>query len=77
MASSGGPLLNMTPALADPGPQPLWQRLSAGDNKFLALVHECRADVLVSSDGDLLLNPWRGVRVLRPAELPDRLGAAR
>jgi putative PIN family toxin of toxin-antitoxin system len=39
------------------------------DNKFLALVQVCRADVLVSSDDDLLvLNPWQGVPVLRPAE---------
>jgi len=39
------------------------------ENKFLALVQVCQADVLVSSDDDLLvLNPWRGVPVLRPAE---------
>jgi uncharacterized protein len=39
------------------------------DNKFLALVQVCQADVLVSSDHDLLvLNPWQGVPVLRPAE---------
>ena len=38
------------------------------DNKFLALVQVCQADLLVSSDEDLLvLNPWRGVPVLRPA----------
>ena len=38
------------------------------DNKFLALAQVCRADALVSSDGDLLvLNPWRGVPVLSPA----------
>jgi uncharacterized protein len=41
----------------------------AMDNKFLALVQVCQADVLVSSDDDLLvLNPWRGVPVLRPVE---------
>lgn len=41
----------------------------ATDNKFLALVQVCQADVLVSSDDDLLvLNPWRHVPVLRPAE---------
>ena len=39
------------------------------DNKFLALVQVCRADMLVSSDEDLLvLHPWCGVTVLRPAE---------
>ena len=49
----------------------------AGDNKSLALVQVCQADVLVSSDDDLLvLNPWRGVPVLRPAEFLARLGAA-
>ena len=47
------------------------------DNKFLALVQVCQADVLVSSDDDLLvLNPWRGVPVLLPAEFLARLGAA-
>jgi uncharacterized protein len=41
----------------------------ATDNKFLALVQVCQANVLVSSDDDLLvLNPWRGVPVLRPVE---------
>ena len=39
------------------------------DNKFLALVQVCRADMLVSSDEDLLvLHPWTGVPVLRPKE---------
>lgn len=39
------------------------------DNKFLALLQICQADVLVSSDDDLLvLHPWRGVPVLRPAD---------
>ena len=49
----------------------------ASDNKSLALVQVCQADVLVSSDDDLLvLNPRRGVPVLRPAEFLARLGAA-
>ena len=47
----------------------------AKDNKYLELAWAAGADILVSSDEDLLvLNPWRGVRVLRPAEyvaLPD------
>ena len=48
----------------------------ATDNKFLALVEVCQADVLVSSEDDLLvLNPWRGVPVLRPAEFPKYQGA--
>ena len=46
------------------------------DNKFLALVQVCQANVLVSSDDDLLvLNPWRGVPVLRPAEFLSDQGA--
>jgi putative PIN family toxin of toxin-antitoxin system len=37
------------------------------DNKFLALVLSCGADVLVSSDDDLLtLHPYRGIPVLSP-----------
>ena len=37
------------------------------DNPFLALVLACEADVLVSSDADLLvLHPWRGVPILTP-----------
>ena len=37
------------------------------DNKFHALVQVCRADMLVSSDEDLLvLHPWSGVTVLTP-----------
>ena len=48
----------------------------ASDNKFLALVQVCQADVLVSSDDDLLvLNPWRSVPVLRPAEFLAYQGA--
>ena len=48
----------------------------AKDNKFLALVQVCQADLLVSSDDDLLvLNPWRGVPVLRPAAFLSHAGA--
>jgi len=48
----------------------------ATDNKFLALVQVCQADFLVSSDEDLLvMNPWRGVPVLRPAALLSYVGA--
>lgn len=37
------------------------------DNKFLALIQVCRADMLVSSDEDLLvLHPWCGVPVHTP-----------
>lgn len=47
----------------------------AEDNKFLALVRVCQADLLVSSDDDLLvLNPWQGVPVLRPAAFLSHAG---
>jgi putative PIN family toxin of toxin-antitoxin system len=39
------------------------------DNQFLALAQVAEADVLVSSDADLLvLNPWRGIPIVTPAE---------
>lgn len=39
------------------------------DNKFLALAAHCSADVLVSSDDDLLaLHPWQGIPILTPAQ---------
>ncbi len=38
------------------------------DDKYLELALASRADTIVSSDRDLLvLHPWRGVRILRPA----------
>lgn len=39
------------------------------DNKFLALSLSCAADVLVSSDADLLvLHPWQNIPILTPAQ---------
>jgi predicted nucleic acid-binding protein len=39
------------------------------DDKFLALALVAEADVLVSSDKDLLvLHPWRGIGIVTPAE---------
>lgn len=39
------------------------------DNKYLELALAASASTIVSSDTDLLvLSPWRGVRILRPAE---------
>ena len=39
------------------------------DNCFLELALASGADIIVSSDQDLLvLHPWRGTRILRPAE---------
>jgi hypothetical protein len=38
------------------------------DNMYLALAAACGATFLVSSDADLLvLDPWRGVRIVTPA----------
>jgi len=38
------------------------------DNKYLELALAARASLIVSSDADLLvLHPWRGISVLRPA----------
>jgi putative PIN family toxin of toxin-antitoxin system len=39
------------------------------DSKFLALAIESEAEVIVSSDDDLLvLHPWNEVRIIQPAE---------
>jgi putative PIN family toxin of toxin-antitoxin system len=39
------------------------------DNKYLELAFAAGAETIVSSDDDLLvLHPWRGVRILRPAD---------
>jgi hypothetical protein len=39
------------------------------DNVFLALAHVGAADLIVSSDHDLLvMHPWRGIPILTPAE---------
>ena len=41
----------------------------AKDNKYLELALAAGAETIVSSDDDLtVLHPWRGVRILRPAE---------
>lgn len=39
------------------------------DNKYLELALAAGAEIIVSSDDDLIvLHPWRGVRILRPAD---------
>lgn len=49
---------NVTPPCRDPK-----------DNQFLALLLACEANVLVSSDADLLvLHPWRGVPIVTPGD---------
>jgi putative PIN family toxin of toxin-antitoxin system len=46
----------------------------AKDNRYLELALACGADVIVSSDDDLLvLHPWRGVPILCPADYLLRL----
>ena len=46
------------------------------DNMYLELALAAAADTIVSSDSDLLvLHPWRGVRILRPAEYLEAAGA--
>src|SRR5262249_54459645 len=41
----------------------------AADNKYLELAVAAQASTIISGDRDLLeLDPWRGVRVLRPAD---------
>ena len=40
----------------------------AKDNRYLELALAASADIIVSGDQDLLvLDPWRGVRILSPA----------
>jgi hypothetical protein len=39
------------------------------DDKYLELALAAGAEIIVSSDDDLIvLHPWRGVRIVRPAE---------
>ncbi len=39
------------------------------DDKYLELALAANAETIVSSDADLLvMNPWRGVRIVRPAD---------
>ena len=41
----------------------------AGDDMYLELALAAGASILISSDHDLLsMDPWRGVRILRPAD---------
>ena len=50
----------------------------AKDNKYLELALAAGADIIVSSDEDLLvLHPWRGVRILRPVEYLAEAGGHR
>jgi uncharacterized protein len=45
------------------------------DNKYLELALASGAEAIVSSDTDLLvLHPWRGIRILRPADYLTEAG---
>jgi len=45
------------------------------DNRYLELALAVQATAIVSGDDDLLvLSPWRGIRVLRPADFLKALG---
>jgi putative PIN family toxin of toxin-antitoxin system len=49
----------------------------AKDNKYLELALAGAADIIVSSDADLLvLDPWRGIRIVTPAAFLGLLPAA-
>ena len=40
----------------------------AKDNKYLELAATAGAEIIISSEGDLLvLDPWHGISILRPA----------
>ncbi len=46
------------------------------DTVFLALCLACEADILISSDADLLtLQPWRGIRIMTPADYLQHMDA--
>lgn len=50
--------ISLTPPCRDPQ-----------DHKFLALARHCSAQLLISSDADLLvLNPWQNIPILTPAQ---------
>ena len=45
------------------------------DTRYLELALAAGATAIVSGDEDLLvLNPWRGIQVLRPAQFLDEFG---
>lgn len=59
-------LFNVTEAEEAALPQPC---RDARDNKFLALITYCGADMLVTSDDDLLiLNPYQAIPILTPKD---------
>lgn len=58
----------------DEGPAPGPPCRDAKDQKFLELALEADAGTIVSSDDDLLvLDPWNGIRIVRPADFVVRI----
>lgn len=56
-AVAGADEVNVNPRCRDPK-----------DDKFLALARACEADIIISSDADLLvMHPWHGVPIQTPA----------
>jgi len=48
----------------------------AKDNCYLELALAARADIIISGDDDLLvLDPWRGIKVLRAARFLQEIGS--
>ena len=75
-----GPILDILGAAAvmfEPM-EPVTDCRDPKDNKYLELALATGASVIVSSDDDLLvLDPWRGIRILRPVNyvrLRERTG---
>lgn len=57
--------------------EPVRDCRDVADNSYLELALAARATVIVSGDKDLLvLDPWRGVRVLTSAQFLEWLGEA-
>ena len=64
-----------TAALSVIPTEPVAECRDAKDNKYLVLAAAAQAAVIVSSDDDLLiLDPWRGIRILTPAAYVQSFG---
>lgn len=69
-------LLSMAATLVTPV-EPVTDCRDAKDNKYLELALAAEAQTIVSSDDDLLvLDPWRGIRIVTPAEYVKRFEPA-
>ncbi len=51
----------------------VWDCRDVRDNKYLELALAAGADTIIASDDDLLdLDPWRGIRIVKPADYVRR-----